>query len=199
MPSKSSPLDVLPCTLLNGCAAVFAPVIASARLANLSLQTGIFPSCFKRAQVLPLLKKSGLDTTSPANYKSISNLSTVSKVLERLVLARLPPHLLGSTNFSQFQSAYRKGLLWTTRPPMTNRSLFLMVLTVCCVRHSKPWHTAWALADWVWGDRNSTILVAVLPQQEVTVCQTRSPSVTSCQSHNFTAYTLNIRSILHSL
>jgi len=138
MPSKSSPLDVLPCTLLNGCAAVFAPVIASARLANLSLQTGIFPSCFKRAQVLPLLKKSGLDTTSPANYKSISNLSTVSKVLERLVLARLPPHLLGSTNFSQFQSAYRKGLLWTTRPPMTNRSLFLMVLTVCCVRHSKP-------------------------------------------------------------
>ena len=30
-------------------------------------------------------------------------------MLERLVLACLRPHLLGSTNFSQFQSAYRKG------------------------------------------------------------------------------------------
>jgi len=43
------------------------------------------------------------------NYRPISNLTTVSKVLERLVLTRLRPHLLGSPNFSQFQSAYRKG------------------------------------------------------------------------------------------
>ena len=34
---------------------------------------------------------------------------TVSKVLERLVLTRLRPHLLGSANFSVYQSAYRKG------------------------------------------------------------------------------------------
>ena len=33
----------------------------------------------------------------------------MSKVPERLVLARLRPHLLSSANFSQFQSAYRKG------------------------------------------------------------------------------------------
>jgi len=39
----------------------------------------------------------------------ISNLSTVSNVLERLVLAHLRPHLLSSANFGQFQSAYRKG------------------------------------------------------------------------------------------
>jgi len=36
-------------------------------------------------------------------------LSTVSKILERLVLTRLRPHLLESTNFSKYQSAYRKG------------------------------------------------------------------------------------------
>jgi len=36
-------------------------------------------------------------------------LSTISKVLERLVLACLRPHLFGSANFSEFQSAYRKG------------------------------------------------------------------------------------------
>ena len=46
MPSKSSPLDVLPCTLLKSCADVFASVIAT--LANLSLQSGEFHSCYKK-------------------------------------------------------------------------------------------------------------------------------------------------------
>ena len=79
-----------------------------ATLANLSLQSGKFPSCYKKAQMLPLLKKPGLESSSPANYRPISNLTTVSKVLERLVLTRLRPHLLGCANFSQFQSTYRQ-------------------------------------------------------------------------------------------
>ena len=74
-----------------------------------AFQTGKFPSCYKRAQVLPLLKKAGLDSSSPVNYRPISNLSTISKILERLVLTRLRPHLFGSSNFSQYQSAYRTG------------------------------------------------------------------------------------------
>jgi len=41
----------------------------------------------------------------PRNMRQL----TVSEVLERLVLTRLRPHLLDPTNFSQFQSAYRKG------------------------------------------------------------------------------------------
>ena len=98
MPSNSSPLDILPCSLLKSCAHVFSQAIA--RLANLSLQTGKFFARYKRAQVLPLPKKVGLDSSQPANYRPISNLSTVSKVLERLVLARLRPHLLSSANFS---------------------------------------------------------------------------------------------------
>jgi len=75
----------------------------------LSLQTGKFPARFKSAQVLPLLKKAGLDRSLPVNYRPISNLSTVSKVLERLLLARLRPHLTNSKNFSKRQSAYRQG------------------------------------------------------------------------------------------
>ena len=41
------------------CAAVSVPF---ARLANLSLQSGKFPARYKTAQVLPLLKKAGLDS-----------------------------------------------------------------------------------------------------------------------------------------
>ena len=73
------------------------------------MKTGKFPSRYKQAQVLPLLKKAdGLDRSSPENYRPIYNLSTVSKIHERLVLTRLRPHLLESANFSKYQSAYRK-------------------------------------------------------------------------------------------
>jgi len=107
MPNKSSPLDVLPTSLLKSCSNVFAPIVA--RLANLSFTEGQFPSSLKTAQVLPLLKKPGLDRSAPANYRPISNLSTVSKVIERLALARLKPHVYSSSNFNPLQSAYRPG------------------------------------------------------------------------------------------
>ena len=61
-------------------------------MANLSFDTGVFPDCFKVAQVTPILKKQGLDACDPVNYRPISNLHTLSKLLERLFLARLQPH-----------------------------------------------------------------------------------------------------------
>ena len=51
----------------------------------------------------------GAGLGSTVNYRPISNLSTVSKILERLAQTRLRPHLMSSANFSQFQSAYRQG------------------------------------------------------------------------------------------
>jgi len=107
IPRKTSPLDVLPVSRLKDCVDVFAPAITT--LANLSLQTGKFTARFKSAKVLLLLKKMGLDRSLPVNYRPISNLLTVSKVLERLLLARLRPHLTISKNFSKRQSAYRQG------------------------------------------------------------------------------------------
>ena len=94
MPSKSSPLDVLPYVLATKVMRVRIPTSQS-HLANLSLQSRKFRARHKTAQVFPLPKKAGLDSSLPEKYRPISNLSTVSKVLERLVLARLRPHLLG--------------------------------------------------------------------------------------------------------
>ena len=107
MPAKSSPLDILPTSLLKACADQFAVIVA--RLANASFREGRFPACFKTAEVLPLLKKTDADRTNPANFRPISNLSSISKVLERLALAQLRPHLLSSDNFCPFQSGYRTG------------------------------------------------------------------------------------------
>jgi len=46
---------------------------------------------------------------NPANYFPVTNLCTFSKVLEKLALACLRPHVLSSVNFNRFQSAYRPG------------------------------------------------------------------------------------------
>ena len=78
------------------------------RLWNTSFQYATFPSKFKIAQVTPLLEKHGLDANDPVNYRPISNLNTISKILERLVLTRIIPHVSSSPNFDPVQSAYRR-------------------------------------------------------------------------------------------
>ena len=72
------------------CAGVFSEIIAN--LANLTFQHGSFPTRFRTAQITPLLKQQGLEVADPSSYRPISNLNTMSKVLERLVLTRITSH-----------------------------------------------------------------------------------------------------------
>jgi len=44
-----------------------------------------------------------------ASYRPITNLSAMSKILEKLALRRLRPHVMSTGNFGEFQSAYRAG------------------------------------------------------------------------------------------
>ena len=55
-----------------------------------------------------MLKKGNLDPTISSSYQPISNLSTISKIIERLVHSRITSHVSSSPNFNPFQSAYRK-------------------------------------------------------------------------------------------
>ena len=100
-------MDFIPVDLLKACSLVLAPMIA--HLANMCFDEGRFPTAFKHAQVTPILKKPGLDGTEPANYRPISNLNVISKILERLVLARLTAHVSNSPNLNSLQSVYRAG------------------------------------------------------------------------------------------
>jgi len=47
-----------------------------------------------------------LDKSVPSNYRPISNLKFISKVLERLFLSRFQPHILDSPNFNRNQLAH---------------------------------------------------------------------------------------------
>jgi hypothetical protein len=84
MPAKSSPMDSIPTSVIKSCSDVIAPLIT--RLAELSFREGVFPARYKTAAVTPLLKKKGLDKDEASNYRPISNLHTVSKIIERLFL-----------------------------------------------------------------------------------------------------------------
>ena len=77
-------------------------------IVNLSLSTGCFPPNFKQSIVTPLLKKPSLDKENSANYRPISNLSFLSKLVERIVKIRLDHHLASNSLYNPFQSAYTR-------------------------------------------------------------------------------------------
>jgi len=109
MAGKSSSLDVIPTWLLKKLTNSISPLIAE--LANITFKTGVFPAEFKTAQVTPILKKACLPTDDPASYCPISNLNTISKILERLLLSRVSSHLSCTDygNVDSRQSAYVPG------------------------------------------------------------------------------------------
>ena len=67
-----------------------------------------FPNSQKNAIITPILKKSNLDAHTAGNYRPISNLSYLSKLLERCVNKQLNDYLSANNLIPSVQSAYRK-------------------------------------------------------------------------------------------
>ena len=81
----------------------------SSDFVNAVLATGVFPAQLKSAIVLPLLKKVGSDPDVLKNYRPVSNLAFISKIIEKVVVAHLIEHLSSNGLMDQYQSAYGKG------------------------------------------------------------------------------------------
>lgn len=73
---------------------------------NLSLTSGCVPEALKTALIRPLLKKHNLEHVHK-NYRPVSNLSFLSKVIEEAVNRQLNKHLNSNKLFEELQSAYR--------------------------------------------------------------------------------------------
>jgi len=106
------------------------PVLTN--IVNISLTSGIYPSIYKMAIVKPLLKKSTLDPNDLKNYRPVSNLSFLSKMLEKVALTQLLSHL-NSQNLIKFQPIILvtalKPLFW--KLPMIFWLLWILVRFQC--------------------------------------------------------------------
>ena len=103
-PNKSCDLDPIPTSLLKQILPSIVTTIAD--IINISLKDGSFTESFKRALVRPLLKKPSLDLLE-TNYRPVSNLSYVSKLVEHVVAVQLVNHIQRHNLMEVHQSAYR--------------------------------------------------------------------------------------------
>ena len=104
LPPKSCELDPMPTTLLKEMAKVVTPVIKS--IINSSLLSGEFYKGLKVAHVKPLIKKKGMDAVFKS-FCPVSNLSYISKLVERFAADQLVDHVSQNGLSEKFQSAYR--------------------------------------------------------------------------------------------
>ena len=92
---KSCSLDPMPSALVSKCEDLL-PVLT--KIVNKSLQSGCFPEIWKEALVFPLLKKPGLQHDISdvmfKNFRPVSNLSFVSKLIERAAFNQIHGHLV---------------------------------------------------------------------------------------------------------
>jgi len=107
VPAKQCSLDPAPTWLLKKIPDTIAPIIAN--MCNVSIQQKLLPPDQKNAITVPRLKKPSLDPDDLNSYRPITNLSFVSKVVERVVDSRLVEHCERNRLFPEYQSAYRAG------------------------------------------------------------------------------------------
>ena len=103
----SCELDPIPSKLLIECLDSILPSITD--LFSSSLASGIFPQCFRSALVTPILKKRCLYHNDLNNYRPVSNLCFIAKILDKLVLSQVSSYLNSHNLYNTCQSAYRPG------------------------------------------------------------------------------------------
>ena len=104
MPSKSCALDIIPTTRLK---VVLTIPPSLAHIVNKSLEQGVFYSNWKEALVKLLVKKKSLGTTM-TNYRPVSNLQFISKIVEKVTLDQFTLHCNNNSLLPNYQSAYWK-------------------------------------------------------------------------------------------
>ena len=90
--------------ILKHCAHIISKPLTY--ICNRSLTTGIFPERCKFAIVRPIYKKGGYNEMN--NYRPISLLTAISKILETVMFKRLVQHLESNNILNTAQFRFRK-------------------------------------------------------------------------------------------
>ena len=102
--NKATGSDNLPVKIIKLIAIIILEPLC--RLYNKSLRLGIFPHTWKEAIVVPIYKSKG-SASDPQNYRPISLLPSLSKILEKIVFNRIYEHLTTHQLLTEKQSGYR--------------------------------------------------------------------------------------------
>ena len=119
--SKATGPDGISARVLHECAHPLAKPLSG--LFNLSLSVGVVPHDWKCANVVPIYKSDG--KSNPCNYRPISLLSIISKVMESIVNDRLRKHIFDLKLITSRQFGFRSNystfdLLTSTTQNWTN-------------------------------------------------------------------------------
>ena len=101
--TKAPGLDKLPATLVKLAATYIAKPLA--KIFNESLLTGIFPSDWKEAKVIPVYKSGTKSNMN--NYRPVSIISIIAKTMEKLVQKQIYSYLQQNNILIEAQHGFR--------------------------------------------------------------------------------------------
>ncbi len=101
--SKSTGIDGIPARFVKDGASVLK--IPVTFIVNMSIDSGVVPDEMKSARVGPIYKKSS--PLEVGNYRPVSILIVISKILERSIHNQLSEFLTVNTLLYEFQSGFR--------------------------------------------------------------------------------------------
>ena len=101
--SKAAGIDKLSGRFLKDGADILAKPVSA--LCNLSISRGVFPSACKVAKLKPIFKKG--KKTDPSNYRPISLLPVISKIIEKVVHDQTNAFLSDENILYNYQSGFR--------------------------------------------------------------------------------------------
>ena len=105
-PKDSSGYDNVSTKLLMQLAPIIHPILTA--VINQSIFTGIFPTKLKTAIVIPIYKGKNTDPHMFINYRPISLLPAISKVIEKAVHQQLYHYMSSNGLFNNSQYGFRK-------------------------------------------------------------------------------------------
>ena len=102
---KFCSLDPVPSFVFKKCSDILVSFLT--RMVNHCLTNGITPDALKIARITPILKKSGADCDQLKNFRPVSSLKFISKLMEKCVAVQLNQYLNDNCLLEEFQSAYK--------------------------------------------------------------------------------------------
>ena len=106
-PTKSFLLDPWPTFLIKECFDILLSLLTE--LVSCSLMEGCLPDALKTAVVTPLIKKGNLPSDNLKNYRPVSGLCFISKLVKRVAAKQQLVQIHVHNISNPYQSAYKTG------------------------------------------------------------------------------------------